>query len=266
MATAVAAREAFAELVAGRGDDLPLDECCAWLAAEERPELVVQNVLDDLDLIAGGVRAGATDVESVARLNQHLFHALGFKGDSEDYHAPRNSLIDQVLARRIGIPILLCILYMEVARRIDVEIAPIGFPGHFLVAPADAKPRFYIDPFNAGRILKTDDLKRRLEKMGAPPRSAPFLRSVTDRYILIRVCNNLKGAFLKLQDVQGGLRATERLLLLSEDLVEERRDRGLMLAHLGRNEEAVHDLEMYLDVRPNAPDRARIEEKIGELG
>ncbi len=259
------AREKFAALVEGRQDELPLDECCAWLAAEERPELVPQNVIDDLDLIAAGVRAGATPVESVARLNQQLFSALGFKGDADDYHRPRNSLIDQVLERRTGIPILLCIVYMEVARRIGVDIDPIGFPGHFLIAPTDAKPRFYVDPFNSGRILNTEDLKRRLEKMGAPPRSDPFLRTVTDRYILIRVCNNLKGAYLKEQNVLGGLRATERLLLLSEDLVEERRDRGLMLAHLGRNPEAIVDLQIYLDLRPNAPDRAKIEEKIGDL-
>ena len=259
------ARARFAELVDGRSDDLPVDLCCAWLAAEERPGLKATTVIDDLDLLADGVRAGATVVESVARLNQHLFSALGFKGDHESYEDPQNSLIDHVLARRRGIPILLCIVYMEVARRIEVEVDPIGFPGHFLISPSGAKPRFFIDPFNGGRILNRDALFERLKKMGAPPHSERFLRSVSDRYILIRVCNNLKGAYLKRQDVLGGLRATERLLLLSEDLVEERRDRGLMLAHLGRTEEAAVDLRLYLDLRPNAPDRARIEEKLGEL-
>jgi len=265
MAEPRVARARFAALVEGRGGDLPLDACCAWLAAEECETVVPQEIYDALDRLAVGVRAGATAAESVARLNVHLFTSEGFHGDVADYQHPRNSLIDQVLARRAGIPILLCVIYMEVARRVGVEIDPIGFPGHFLVAPRDGDPRFYVDPFNGGRILKTDALLDRLEKMGAPRCADPYLRTVTGRYILIRICNNLKGAFLRRQDVPGGLRATERLLLLSEDLVEERRDRGLMLAHLGRNAEAVADLERYLDLRPNAPDRARIEERIGEL-
>jgi regulator of sirC expression with transglutaminase-like and TPR domain len=259
------ARERFAQLVEGRSDTLPLDSCCAWLAAEERPELDPQGVVEALDRLSSGVRAGTTAVESVARLNLLLFTTEGFSGDEEDYQHPRNSLIDQVLSRRLGIPILLCVIYMEVARRIGVTIEPIGFPGHFLIAPEASDPRFYVDPFNGGRILKTEALLDRLEKMGAQRRADPYLRTVSDRYILIRICNNLKGAFLRRQDVEGGLRATERLLLLSEDLVEERRDRGLMLAHLGRPAEAVQDLERYLDLRPNAPDRARVEARIGEL-
>ena len=265
MAESRIARARFAQLVDGRGDALPLDACCAWLAAEERSEVEPQKIFDTLDRLASGVRAGRTAVESVARLNLLLFTTEGFSGDVDDYQHPRNSLIDQVLAHRKGIPILLCVVYMEVARRIGVSIEPIGFPGHFLIAPEASDPRFYVDPFNGGRVLKTEVLLDRLEKMGAPRRADPYLRTVTDRYILIRICNNLKGAYLRRQDVEGGLRATERLLLLSEDLTEERRDRGLMLAHLGRHAEAVRDLEHYLDLRPNAPDRSRVEARIGEL-
>lgn len=267
------ARAAFRAVVEREGDALPLDEGCAWIAAEERPSLDVPKLLGRLDELARGlyVPPEAPAYEVVARLNHHLFEEWGFSGDLDDYEAPRNSLLDQVIQRRQGLPILLCVVYLEVARRVGAAVDGIGFPGHFLVAPrAKEEPRFFVDPFHGGRILREQQLWERLRTVarGQPVSRATFEQltaPVNSRYVLVRINNNLKGAWLRRGDVPAALRAVERLLLLEPDLLEEQRDRGLMLAHLGKRDEALEELRTYLDRWPNAPDRRRIEDRIAEL-
>ena len=132
----------------------------------------------------------------------------------------------------------------------------------------DADPPFFLDPFNGCRVLRRGDLVQRLQRMapgGAPRDPDRFFRPVPNRYILVRVCNNLKGTHLRTGEVEGVLRAVERLLLLDDSLIEERRDRGLILHHLGRLDEAVPDLERYLEGRPDAPDQARIQEILTQI-
>ena len=249
-----------------------LDQCVALLAAAEDPGVDPDDIVVQLDVLAEGlwIPDGATPIEQVARLNQHLFGHWGFKGDKEDYSDPVNSRLDQVVSRRQGLPILLSVVYAEVARRVGVPIEGVGFPGHFLVAHAEADPRFWIDPFNEGRILKRAALEQRLVKMaqGQERRLGPidrYLRGVPNRYILARICNNLKGAWLRREDVGAALRGVEHLLMLDPKLVYERRDLGLMLHHLGRSTEAVPPLRQYLDENPGAGDREQIEQLLAEI-
>lgn len=248
----------------------PLDEACALIAAEETEGVDPLDLIAKLDVFAEGLwvppEAGLS--EKVARLNHHLFTELGFTGDREDYGSVRNSLLDQVLERRLGLPILLCVVAMEIGRRAGVPLDGIGFPGHFLVSPTDAEPRFWIDPFNAGRILTRDALLERLERMaGGRPMPSPdrFLGPVPDAFVVLRVNNNLKGAHLRAGDIEGALRAVERLLIIDDTLASEQRDRGLMLHHLSRFDEAAEQLSLYLERWPSAPDREKIEEILKDL-
>lgn len=204
--------------------DLPLDVALAELAVAERPgSTTVDAILGELDHLARGVtlRQGAPVVEHVARLNHRLFVELGFSGDQDDYGAPRNSLIDVVLSRRKGLPILLSCVLIEVGRRLGVAIEPVGFPQHFLVAPADASPRFYVDAFHGGRILRDDQLKAHFSRAyGGLPEPAVWRRvtgAVSNRDVMIRVCNNLAITYMRRQDRRGAARMHARLVALGPD-------------------------------------------------
>jgi regulator of sirC expression with transglutaminase-like and TPR domain len=204
--------------------DLPLDRALAQLAVAERPGSTTEDaILGELDHLARGVtlRQGAPVVEHVARLNHRLFVELGFTGDDTDYDAPRNSLIDVVLSRRKGLPILLSCVMIEVGRRLGVAIEPVGFPQHFLVAPADAQPRFYVDAFNGGRILRDDQLKAHFSRAYGGLPDLKVWRQVTgpvsNRDVMIRVCNNLAITYMRRQDRRGAERLHARLVELGPD-------------------------------------------------
>ncbi|MEZ4319635.1 MAG: transglutaminase-like domain-containing protein [Myxococcota bacterium] len=239
---------------------MDLDAAVAAIAAEEAPgEADADAMLAGLDALARGVRMppDPAPTEAIARLNLHLFEREGFKGDVDDYENPRNSLLHTVLERRRGLPILLSVVYIEVARRCGVTIDPVGFPGHFLVAPADAEPEFFVDPFNQGRVLTTEALTERMTRMmgsrPSPQEVSAAVRRVNPTYVLVRINNNLKGAMLKSDDIPGACRAVRRMLALAPHLPSERRDLALMTAHQGDPRAAADELRAYLDAHPEAP-------------
>jgi len=262
-------RAAFAEMLQRHGDHPPLDVACALVAAEEQPGVLPERVLGRLDAIGEQIHVpdGANRFEAAARINHHLFEKMGLQGDSEDYDHPRNSMLDQVLDRRKGLPILLSVAYIELARRAGVAVDGVAFPGHFLVSPMppdEATERFYVDPFHKGEILSRSRLSARLQKMGtrSPGR---YLAPCSSRFILIRIHNNLKRAYLRRDNLSGALRCVERLLLLDPGDAQERRDRGLLLARIGEDRAAAGELERYLSENPEAPDKALIAQQIALL-
>ncbi len=242
------------------------------MAAEEQPEVCVEDTLEALESLASGLRipGGASPVEQVARLNHLLFVECGFCGDEEDYDDPRNSLLDQVISRRRGLPILLSILAMEVGRRVGIHLDGIAFPSHFLVSPRHVEPRFFLDPFHRGEVLREEHLVQRLSILfrGRPVSEkelAQFTAPASSRQILVRMNNNLKGSYLRRSDLEGVLRCVDRLLILDAALVGERRDRGWVLARMGRRAEAIDDLETYLLLRPESRDADMVRQHLAEL-
>jgi regulator of sirC expression with transglutaminase-like and TPR domain len=149
-----------------------------------------------LDAIAADVRARVGAEESLlAALTRHVFVELGFRGNQEDYYDPRNSYLNDVLDRRLGIPITLSLVFLEVGRRLGLELAGIGFPGHFLVrARGPAGEELILDPFHGGVLLDRADLEERLREVtGADARLDPehFLPA-SKKQILTRMLNNLR--------------------------------------------------------------------------
>ena len=158
------------------------------------PDLDVAAICTQLDALAARCRklcpVNASLHEQCRLLNQVLFQELGLRGNREDYADPRNSLLDQVLARHLGLPISLSIVYLLVARRLGLEFEPVGVPGHFFVGCYEPEGPFYIDAFNGGQILAPDDVFARLRQENHLPQLSD-LAPTPVREVLCRCCRNL---------------------------------------------------------------------------
>jgi regulator of sirC expression with transglutaminase-like and TPR domain len=180
----------FAELVARADEEIPLDEAALLIAAHARPDLDVAAELGRLDDLAAGCKEPTLD-----GLTHHLFDELGFRGNAEHYQDPDNSYLDQVVRRRLGIPITLSVLTMEVGRRLGVPLDGVGMPGHFLVRHR-AEPGTFLDPFGGGRLLDADGCQDIFTALGGTGWQDSYLAPVGARAILARMLLNLQGVFL----------------------------------------------------------------------
>ena len=144
------ARAEFVALIAAQADPIPLLEATAWICAEERGSTDISPIMEAMDAVCQGLFIPEEThlVESIARINHHLFEDIGFSGDDDEFDHPNNSLIDAVLERKKGLPIILSVVTMIAAERAGVQLHGIGFPTHFLLSPEGALPRFFIDPFH----------------------------------------------------------------------------------------------------------------------
>jgi regulator of sirC expression with transglutaminase-like and TPR domain len=189
-------------------------------------------------------------------LRVFLFDELGFKGNVDHYDDPRNSFLDDVLERKLGIPLTLSLLVIEVARRAGLEAEGVGLPGHFIVRVNEGGRRLLIDPFHGGHIITVEDCKDLVVRTTG--RASLFrkdsLDTATPRAMLTRLLLNLKRIHLAQGDYIRALAVVERLLVVAPGDAKEIRDRGLLLAHLGQSGAAMQDLESYLALAPGAPD------------
>lgn len=261
-------RERFSAIAALPDERIDLGEAALWIAAEEQPGLDPALWLARLNAMADGVRPcleGVCDPRTrVSRLAAFLHQEIGLRGNAEDYYDPRNSLLNEVLARGLGIPITLALVYMEVGRRVDVPLQGVGFPGHFLLRHAH-DGRLLFDPFD-GRPLSEGDCRAMLERLsgGALPFDPRLLKAASPRQILVRMLNNLWRIYLHRGDFLRTLAALDRVLLLDGDDVGARRDRGLLSLRWGDPTRGIEDLEHYLLLEPEAPDQAAVESLIGQ--
>ncbi len=267
----IRSRKTFQQLVTLPESAIPLAEAALLMACEEYPQLEVSPYIDKLDRMAGAVqeklRAEHTPMDTVEKINSVLFDEFGFRGNSEDYYDPRNSFFNDVLDRRIGIPITLSTVYLEVSRRLKVPIVGIGMPGHFVVKYATRTEELFVDPFNRGEVLSRDDCRDRIQEMygDSIPFSDRLLEPVTNRQILARMLNNLKAIYLKAQAFDKGLAIVDMMLMVEPDNIEQFRDRGLLRLQLPQFEGAMKDFEHYVRNGPNAKDCEEIKDHMKEL-
>ncbi len=175
----------LADAIAGEA----LDEMALGVAALLRPELDVIGALAALDELAGDCPTPTRD--GVVR---YLFESGMFQADRRDYHSWRNSCLDQVIVRRLGMPISLSVLAIEVARRVGVRLVGVGLPGHFVVGDAD-DDGWYADPFHARSGLTAADCRELVRRLGLQQWSDRFIQPVPERLIVARMLNNLKAVF-----------------------------------------------------------------------
>ena len=270
-APAPSARGLFAAEVARSEPDLDLARAALLVAKEEYPQLPVDRYLGRLDALAEEVK-DRLDEESaplvvLGELLEVLYVRHELQGNRGAYHDPRNSFLNDVLDRGLGIPLTLGIVLLEVGWRLGVPLEGVAFPGHFLVRYRGDAIELLIDPFDGGRIRFQDEAQELLDRIygGMVRVQEPFLRTADRREMLIRLLANLKSLYLNVRDDARALAVVERLLLLRPSEPSERRDRGVLLARLGRRDEALEELQGYLDRAPEAADATRIEGLVRRL-
>jgi regulator of sirC expression with transglutaminase-like and TPR domain len=274
----------FDELMQGDDARIDLAEACLLIAEDAYPGLRVEHYLGEIERMAIRLRSrlpqsnGAE--ERIIALNQFLYDDLGFRGNAKDYYDARNSYLNEVIDRRVGIPITLSILYMEVGRRIGLPLEGVSFPGHFLVKLKLRGGALMLDPFSGGEPLAEDDLRERLRRVvnasgqrgtvlgGMSVDQLPLdqlLEPATRKQILTRVLRNLKGIYRKDDKPERLLQVLNRILTVSPEAHHELRDRGLVYRRLECFRAALKDLKDYLEAEPEASDSDEIRATAVEL-
>lgn len=189
--------ERFTELFSTRGAVVPLDEALALICHFFDDSVEPQAVLTGLDELASTITAA-----SAVELMADLFGPGGFTGNSFEYDDPNNSLMHQVIARRLGIPITLCALAIEVGRRVDIDIVGVGMPGHFLCRTASQQDLMFFDPFHSPEPLSAEQCKKLYKHLTQIDNwSAEFLEPSSSRLMVIRVLSNLKSIYRRRSDL-----------------------------------------------------------------
>jgi regulator of sirC expression with transglutaminase-like and TPR domain len=251
--------EGFPEFARRPDEALDLIEGALLIAREAYPALDVSKYRTKLDRLGEEalreMRGRPGPAAAVESLNEFLFGRAGFRGNNEDYYDPRNSYINDVLDRRLGIPITLSILYCAVARRVGLSAAGVGFPGRYLVKCAAGRREMIIDCFD-GRLLERRDCQKLLDSMygGRLRLSDEMLRDSGPRETLARVLNNLKGVYFGRRDFDRAGRFVELSEGLLPGLPEHSRDRGMVFLGQEQFGKALERLEEYLRLAPKAPD------------
>ena len=266
----------FASLVA-EDQGFALLEAAISVAQDDDPGLDAQGVLAQVDALAERLRrrvpADAVALQKLRYLNRYFFQDLGFAGNVNDYYDPRNSYLHEVLSTRRGIPITLALLYIELATQIGLTARGVSFPGHFLVKLRAGRGEVVVDPLSGQSLARTE-----LEQRLMPYRRARgltgefdvplglFLQAAAPRDVMARLLRNLKEIHRSREDWPRLRAVCDRLVVLLPQAWDERRDRGLALAALGRDEAAAADLSAYLQHQPDAADASALRERLLRLG
>jgi regulator of sirC expression with transglutaminase-like and TPR domain len=267
--------ERWREIAAAPDHDIDLAEAALVIAAHEYRDLDVADYQRRLAAMATGLRqrlpASASGHETILALNRHLFDELGFTGNAAEYYDPRNSYLNEVIERRLGIPITLAILYLEVGRRLGLALHGVSFPGHFLVKCATGGGTVVLDVYARGISLGLADLRERLRVMHGGAKEIPddavrrLLGAAGSKEILARVLRNLKGVYLDRRDPERALSACTRILLLDPRAAGEYRDRAGIYHDLECFRAALDDYERYLALHPGAADADAVHARVAEL-
>jgi regulator of sirC expression with transglutaminase-like and TPR domain len=265
----------FKSLV-GAEAQFPLLEAAASIAQDEEPQLDIQEVLATCDALLvrlkRRVKGEADPMRKLSVLNQFFYTDLGFSGNANNFYAPENSYVNEVLQTRRGIPISIAVIWLELAQALDLQAEGISFPGHFLVKVTLPEGLVVLDPLT-GDSLGLDNLAERLapfrQHLGdASDMEAPlglYLQPAPPREILTRMLRNLKEIFNSQEDWQRLIKVQDRLLVLHPDALAEKRDRGLALIELGEVKAARDDLLQYVLAQPDASDVPEIQRRLASL-
>ncbi len=255
MPPAFASDVEFNKLLARR-HDVDLIELMLEFAADAYPELDRADCLAQLDRLGAQARAQLAELDAMGgslsgrleMLSRLLYVEAGFRGNNEAYYDPRNSYLNEVLARRLGIPISLGVVYMAVAARAGIACFGVAAPGHFVVGARADFETWYVDPFHGGLVLDREECGRRIEDVLGEQGvlGDEHFRPATPLEIGSRMLRNLKAAYVMDNQWLAALPVQQRLVLLLPEVLDEQRDLGLMYLRNGRPIAAMSLLENYV--------------------
>jgi regulator of sirC expression with transglutaminase-like and TPR domain len=263
----------FREIVEAPDETIDLAEAALLIAQNACRNLDIDRYLERIDQmgreLADRLPQPCDDTERILALNHYLFAEQGFGPNLQDYYDLRNSFLHEVLERRVGIPITLSILYIELGRRLGLVVQGISFPGHFLVKCKVGEGAVVLDPYSGGIALSLQDLQQRLREArgGEVSRAivAGLLVSARKKDILLRMLRNLKAIYLEKRDHERALSVMEWIILLAPADATELRDRGLLFRELECFRPALEHLQRYLQLAPSAPDADEIRGAVAGL-
>ena len=268
-------RELFKEVISRPEREVQLGHACLLVAAEEYPELDPTPYLDAIsefaDRVRGSVGGETGPYDAVHAINEVLFGQESFRGNSENYYDPRNSLLNDVFDRRIGIPITLSVIYIEVAREAGFPMDGVGMPGHFLVGVGEGEARIFVDAYNRGGLLSRKEclamaLRGRLPRGRNPEDLATHLLPVSSKKSIVnRLLNNLKLVYVRSHDYSKALAASERIQLVAPDNWRNLSELARLQAEVGRYTEAADTLTEYLERAPKGTDTRLAENALRQL-
>lgn len=259
--------QAFAALVRPEIEDERIDLLRAALtfARIEYPELDIEQYVRRLEEIAARVAVKIPETgdpaQSIAAVNQVLFHEEMFRGNTVDYYNPRNSFLNDVLDRRLGIPITLAAVYMEIGRRVGFPLFGVGMPGHFLLKHYDVGGHsFLIDAFDRGQMVNEEDCQKKLNQIysGQLSLRPEFLLPVTRRQMLTRMLNNLKIIYLERRNFRRAVEVVDLILVIYPRSPEDVKQRAVLRYNLDDYRGAIDDFEEYVKMSPDASDTEEI--------
>ena len=266
----------FEELARANEQTIDVALGAALIARDVYEHLDVSSVLARFDELASPLmRLGLAQMTAEAQaleMAHYLYERQGFAGNETDYYDPKNSLLPDVLERRLGIPITLALVYCEIAKRVGVPAQGVGFPGHFLVR-IDRRgeshlPPVMVDPFFNGRMLDEKSLVSLLRRVVGPSENlrAEHLEPASPRLILARMLTNLKAVYLARGENSRALLALDRLVTLTPDAPFALRERGMLAARLGSIEVARADLNRFLELQPEGSEAQAVRTRLESLG
>lgn len=200
-------------------------------------------------------------------LNAVLFDSLGFDGNKDDYYNVENSYMNFVLEKRKGIPISLSVLYQKIASGVGLKLLPVAMPGHFLLKFSMPSRELFIDPFNRGEILLEDGCQERLEQVYQEviEFKMEFLSAVSNRDVVLRMLVNLKRIYRQQDQAKLLLKILERRVPLLSDPLPEILERGLLQLSLENYNDALRDLEHFVNETPDVRMKKLVEERLGAI-
>lgn len=255
----------LAEVFAGGEDQADLWHAALLVAWLDNDELDVESYRRELDRIAAEIEptlpAEANEAARLQALHRYLFEANGFHGSRHDYYNRSNSYVNEVLDDREGLPIALSVVYMELARRLDLRVEGVGLPGHFVVrhVPKEGEPAV-IDVFDGGKTLTADEVAKLVAPATGQPISADVLKPADKRAIVVRMLKNLLGAAQGRQDLPAMLRYLDASVTVSPDAAVDRWYRAVCRFQAQQFAAAREDCDWLLERQPADVDLNRVHE------
>ncbi len=266
------ARQHFQALIRQPEAQINLAEAALCIAWEDQNNQAAMDAAFELDSLAEAVRPRLLDGPpsvNIAVLNHYLFDELQFHGNTLAYNDPANSFLNEVLLRRVGLPITLSVVYLEIAWRLGLPMVGLALPGHFVARYPHPDGDIVVDPFNRGRLWSVADCEHQVKAVYGSVSSTlldQIMRPPTKPEILARMLRNLKATYVERGEFGRALSVVERVLLIYPGDPGELRDRGLLRSRVGQFGGALEDFDQYARLRPFASDLQTIKQQARTIG